>query len=91
MFNGFKDFMKKREPENEDDPKKSKRGTIILLILVGIAVLNLIIRFFSGDVEYRSAMLQYIRENIHINRIDLSIMAVTLIILIIYKIKKNKK
>lgn len=91
MFNGLKDFMRRDKPENEDDKSKSKKGMVILFVLVGAAILNVIIQFASGNTQYKSDMLAYIRENFHISPIDIGIMAVMLIALAIIKIKKNKK
>lgn len=88
-FNGIKDFIRRDKPENENDKSKSKKGTIILLVFIGIAAVNIIIQLFSGDSQ--TDTLEYIRENFHINPIDTGIMAAMLIILIIVKIKKNKK
>ncbi|MCM1524823.1 MAG: hypothetical protein NC120_10230, partial [Ruminococcus sp.] len=65
MFNAFKDFMKRDEPKKEGDEKKSKKGTVILLIFVGLSLFNIIVRFISGGDEYRNEMLSYIRENFH--------------------------
>lgn len=91
MFNGLKDFMRRDKPESEDDKSKSKKGMVILFVLVGAVVLNVIIQFASGNTQYKSDMLAYIRENFHISPIDIGIMAVMLIALAIIKIKKNKK
>lgn len=89
MFNGFKDFMRRDKPDNDNDKGKSKKGMIILFAVVGIVILNMIIQFVSGDPQYRSEILMYIKNNFHISPIDLGIMGVILIILIIIKIKKK--
>lgn len=92
MFNGFKDFMRRDKPDNNDDKGKSKKGMIILFAVFGIVILNVVIQFVSGDPQYRSDMLTYIKNNFYISPIDLGIIGIVLIILIIFKIrKKNKK
>lgn len=91
MLNGLKDFMRRDKPANENDRRKSKKGMIVLCVLAGAVILNMIIRFASGDAQYRDESIAYIRDNFHISPIDLGIMTTMLIILIIIKIKKNKK
>lgn len=91
MLNGLKGFFVPNNSNGDDDKiqKNTKRFFIICVAVVIVVLARIVYTFLSGSAEDRGMMIEYAKTHFHINKIDVTLFTISLIIYLIIKFKKR--
>lgn len=90
MLNGLKGMFDPNR-KNDDDPKPMKRAIVIIVAVVVLALIRFGVSFFTGSAEEQQSTIEFVRNNFHINIVDVVLCITALIIYLILKSKNNKE